>query len=311
MSPRRRPASVVGRALDAAADRDGILSRRELAALGLDRFAIRDMVSAGRWRLLGRQTVCLHTGQLSERAEWWRAVIEAGPEIAALDGVSALRAAGATTLRTREIHLSVRHASRPLPVRGVRIHQVRGWDRHDVNTAGLPRVRPAVAAIRAAHWAVSDRQAALFLCVAVQQRIVAPDDLQRTADRIRGRRRRAFVRRVVSDLVDGAHSLGELDFARLCRDRGLPEPDRQVVRHGARGRVYLDVRWDALGLVVEIDGSQHTQGLSVAYDNLRQNAVVIRGDTVLRIDLVGLRIFASAFMDQVCEAHRVLGHRVA
>ena len=290
-----------------AAERDGVISRRELAALGLDRFAIRDMVSAGRWRILGRQAVCVHTGELSERAEWWRAVIEAGPEIAALDGVSALRAAGATNLKAREIHLSVRHASRPLPVRGVRIHQVRGWDRRDVNTAGLPRVRPAVAAIRAAHWAVSDQQAALFLCVAVQQRIVAAETLQRTAARIRGRRRRAFIRRVVSDLVDGAHSLGELDFARLCRERGLPEPDRQVVRHGPRGKVYLDVRWDAIRLVVEIDGSQHSQGLSVATDNLRANAVALRGDTVLRIDLVGLRVFQTAFMDQVCEAHLVLG----
>ena len=62
-----------------------------------------------------------------------------------------------------------------------------------------------------------------------------------------------------------------------------------------------------LKLVVEIDGSQHTQGLSVSDDNLRANAVTIRGDTVLRIDLVGLRVFERLFMDQICEAHRVLG----
>jgi very-short-patch-repair endonuclease len=307
VSPRRRSAALLARAQETAAERDGVVSRRELAALGLDRFAVRDMVSAGRWRVLGRQTVCVHTGELSALARWWWAVIEAGPEIAALDGVSALMAAGARHLSSPEIHLSVRHASRPLPVRGVRIHQVRKWERGDVTTGGVPRVRPEVAAIRAAHWAVSDRQAALFLCVAVQQRIVSPDALQRAARRITGRRRRAFVRRVVADLVDGAHSLGELDFARLCRERGLPEPSRQVVRRGPRGKVYLDVRWDALKLVVEIDGSQHTQGLSVSDDNLRANAVAIRGDTVLRIDLVGLRVFEHLFMDQICEAHRVLG----
>ena len=291
------------------------MSRRELAALGIDRFAIRDMVSAGRWRVIGRQTVCLHTGELSERARWWWAVIETGPEIAALDGATALLAAGARNLNSKEIHLSVRHASRPLPVRGVRIHQVRGWDQRDVNSAGVPRFRPEIAAIRAAHWAVSDRQAALFLCVVVQQRVVSADRLQRAATRIKGRRRRALIGRVVADLVDGAHSLGELDFARLCRNRGLPEPDRQVVRRGPRGKVYLDVRWDALKLVVEIDGSQHTQGLSVSEDNLRANSIAIRGDTVLRIDLVGLRVFEHLFLDQVCEAHEVLSgdspHRVA
>ncbi len=307
MSPRRRSAARLARAHELATDRDGVISRRELAALGLDRFAVRDMVAAGRWRVLGRQTVCVHTGELSELARWWRAVIEAGPEIAALDGVSALIAAGARHVSSPEIHLSVRHASRPLPVRGVRIHQVRGWDRRDVTTTGVPRIRPAVAALRAAHWAASDRQAALFLCVAVQQRIVSPGALQLASQRVHGRRRRAFIRRVVADLADGAHSLGELDFARLCRERGLPEPSRQVVRRGPRGKVYLDVRWDDLKLVVEIDGSQHTQGLSVSDDNLRANAVAIRGDTVLRIDLIGLRVVERLFMDQVCEAHRVLG----
>ena len=49
------------------------------------------------------------------------------------------------------------------------------------------------------------------------------------------------------------HSLGELDFARLCRERGLPEPTRQAVCKGPDGRVFLDVRWEC-GLVVEIDG---------------------------------------------------------
>ena len=310
MSPRRRPAERYARALEVAVERDGVLSRSELSALGLDRFAVRDMVAAGRWRVIGRQTVCVHTGELTDRATWWHAVIEAGPEIAALDGVTALAAAGAR-IGSVEIHLSVLHASRPLPVRGVRIHQVRRWDRRDVVPVGIPRVRPAVAAIRAAHWAVSDRQAALYLCVPVQQRIVSAAALQAAAARIVGRRRRAFVRQVVADLADGAHSLGELDFARLCRDRGLPEPSRQVVRRGPRGTIYLDVRWDHVRLVVEIDGAQHTQGLSVADDNLRANAVALRGDTVLRIDLVGLRIYEAAFMDQVCEAHRLLAARVA
>ena len=36
----------MARAQDLAAERDGVISRRELAALGLDRFAVRDMVSA-------------------------------------------------------------------------------------------------------------------------------------------------------------------------------------------------------------------------------------------------------------------------
>ena len=172
-------------------------------------------------------------------------------------------------------------------------------------TNGIPRVRPEVAAVRAAYWAGSDRQAALILCLAVQQRIVTADALRRVVTQVGGRRRRAFLRVVIADLADGAQSLGELDFAAMCRRRGLPEPDRQVIRRGPNGRIYLDVRW-SIGLVVEIDGAQHRTGLALTQDNLRQNAVTLTGDVVLRVDLIGLRVRSDQFMDQVCQAHAQL-----
>ena len=120
---------------------------------------------------------------------------------------------------------------------------------------------------------------------------------------MRARSRRALVPQLVQDIVDGARSLGELDFAALCRQHGLPEPDRQVVRRGPRGRIYLDVRWSDVGLVVEIDGSQHRMGLAVTDDNLRQNEVTLSADRVLRVDLIGLRLMPDAFMSQICRAY--------
>jgi very-short-patch-repair endonuclease len=105
---------------------------------------------------------------------------------------------------------------------------------------------------------------------------------------------------VLRDITDGAQSLGELDFAAMCRRHGVPAPDRQVLRRTARGRVYLDARWDGRRLVVEVDGSGHRVGLAVTDDNLRQNEVSLDRNLVLRIDLVGLRVHESAFMGQVC-----------
>ena len=102
-----------------------------------------------------------------------------------------------------------------------------------------------------------------------------------------------------------------LDFAGLCRSRGLPTPSRQALRSGWRGRVYLDVSWDDIGLAVEIDGSQHTWGLALTDDHFRQNDLVIKGDRVLRMTLMGLRLQPDAFMDQVCRAHAIMRARAA
>lgn len=51
--------------------------------------------------------------------------------------------------------------------------------------------------------------------------------------------------------------------------------------------------------MVEIDGSQHREGLNVSADNLSRNKVTLQNDRVLRIDLIGLRLHENEFMDQV------------
>ncbi len=79
-----------------------------------------------------------------------------------------------------------------------------------------------------------------------------------------------------------------------------------MVRRGPRGRIYLDVQWSDIGLVVEIDGLQHRMGLAVTDDNLRQNEVTLGADRVLRVDLVGLRLLPAAFMAQIVRAHAQL-----
>jgi hypothetical protein len=145
----------------------------------------------------------------------------------------------------------------------------------------------------------------------VQQRLVSGEQLLDAVGRIRGRNRRAFIRLIARDVADGAQSLGELDFTALCRQHGLPEPTRQSLRHGQRGAVYLDVSWDDIGLVVEIDGSQHTWGLALTDDHLRQNELVLGDERVLRITLIGLRLHPSVFMEQVCRAHALLRARAA
>ncbi|WP_377640003.1 DUF559 domain-containing protein [Oryzobacter terrae] len=186
---------------------------------------------------------------------------------------------------------------------GITVHQLGRRAEGELAGVGLPRTRPAIAAVRAAHWAASDRQAALVMAMTVQQRLCSGVRLLDAVDAVRGRTRRAFIRRVARDVALGAHSLGELDLVSACRRRGLPEPDRQVVRQLPSGRCYLDVRWARARLVVEVDGVQHSHGLAPADDALRQNAVVLGDDLVLRVPVIGWRLTPQAYLDQVVTAY--------
>ena len=72
-----------------------------------------------------------------------------------------------------------------------------------------------------------------------------------------------------------------------------------MVRRGKDGRYYLDVCWDDYDLVVEIDGIHHSWATTVVPDALRQNEVSLGRATVLRLPLLGLRVAADEFFDQV------------
>lgn len=302
MTARERRAGLRADATTTATAYGGVLSRRQLADLHYARHDIAREVAAGRWRLHGRQTVALHNGDLGREAQLWRAVWEVGEGVAVVDGVTALQAAGMTGFDDDRVHVSVVHRHDIEPVPGVVIHKVRHRDPSDVTEVGLPRTKPAAAAIRAAHWAVSDRQAALLLVIPVQQRLTTGPLLTQARLRVRGRTRRATIGTLVADIADGAHSLGELDVAAMLRSRGIQTPSRQELRILPRGRAYLDLYWDHAGLVVEIDGSGHRQAMARAIDALRQNELTLSNDRVLRIDLLGLRIDEDAYLDQIRRA---------
>ena len=189
-------------------------------------------------------------------------------------------------------------------VRGVDVRQTRRWSPDDLDPGpGVPRSRNEVAAVRAALWAASDRQAALVLTMVVQQGLVTPTALGVEALRVRRDRRRRLLHAVDPRprrrcAVAGRAGLRPVE----CRRRGLPEPSRQVLRRGRDGRYYLDVLWEAWGLVVEIDGIQHSWAQNVVGDALRQNTVTLTNATVLRLPLLGLRVAADEFFAQIEEA---------
>ena len=277
-----------------------VVSRKQLYAAGITRWEIRGQVRMRRWQLIGDQSVCLHNGPIEDEGHHWAAVFQGGPR-AQLDGASALIAAGLERFTVERIRVSVPRGAKIRRNRRYNIRQTRRWDDDDRAPSGIPRTRPEVAAVRGFLWAGSSREATYLLLLTVQQGFAPVEAIGREALRIRKDKRRALLCAVVDDLLGGVRSLGELDVVRELRRRGLPPPERQVLRRNKRGRYFLDLYWPEFKLVVEVDGIHHTWVENVVDDALRQNSLAIGGDTVLRLPLLGLRLNPDEFFQQIEE----------
>ncbi len=296
--------------LELADDQGGVVSRRQVYACGLTRWHVRGQVRARRWQLIGDQSVGVHTGPIEVPGHRWAAVFQGGPR-AHLDGAAALMVAGLERFDEERIRVSVPRGARVRRTPLYDIRQTRRWSADDVVPIGIPRSQPAVAAVRAALWARSDAQAALVLTMAVQQRIVTAREVGAELLRVRRDRRRLLLHGVVHDLLDGAESLGELDVIRELRRRGLPTPQRQVLRRDGNNRYYLDLYWPEWRLVVEVDGIHHAWAENLVGDALRQNTIALAGDVVLRLPLLGLRLRPDEFFAQIQRALEQQGYRSA
>jgi hypothetical protein len=289
-------------ASELATAQGGVITRAQAHALGFSSAAIRANLAGGRWQAVGAHSLCVTTGPLTEEARVWTAVLEAGPR-AYLDGESALVMAGLRNYEPSRIRVSVPRGAR---IRhrgtGVDIRQTRRWDPADTVGEGVPRAAAPGAAVRAALWARSDRQATLLVTMTVQQKIATTEAIAAELLKVKRDRRRALVATLLLDLAGGVGSLGELDVIRGCRERGIPEPDCQVLRRTPRGTFYLDFRWREHGVTLEVDGIQHGWVQNAVADALRHNSIAMEGDVVLRLPVLGLRLCPDEFFGQLAQA---------
>jgi very-short-patch-repair endonuclease len=279
----------------------GVVSRDQLRRAGITAHELAAHLRGSRWRAVHSQSVAVHTGPLAPCGHHWAAVFEAG-ERGCLDGASALVAGGLQHYREEVVRVSVPRGVLVRRATGIDIRQTRRLEPGDLAPGGVPRTRPEVAGVRAGLWARTDKQATLLLTMAVQQRLTTAERLGAQLLTVKRDRRRILLTSVVTDLLGGVRSLGEHEFAQMCRSRGLPEPSRQVVRQGPHGRWYLDVCWEPWDVVVEIDGIQHEWASNLVADALRHNAVTLDRAIVLRLPLLGLRVAPDEFFAQIATA---------
>ena len=137
-----------------------------------------------------------------------------------------------------------------------------------------------------------------MLAAVVQRRLTTAVRLEaelRTVGRVR---HKAYMRLVLTDIAQGAHSLGERDLATLCRRFGLVPPTRQVIRRDSAGRRrYLDAEWllpTGEIVVLEVDGSHHLDVANWQEDMKRERSVVVSRRWVLRATTLEIRLEAAA-----------------
>lgn len=199
------------------------------------------MLRTQRWKRYGR-VVVMHNGPLTPQQLLWVALLRS-PRGVVLAGLTAAARRGLRGHPPERPELLV-PAAGPLPhLQGVEVARTRRLTAADVHPSAQPPqlTLPRALIDRASRVDRPDDVRAL-LCAGVQQGRVRGQDLRGVTLRLGPVRHRALLLRTIDDIEGGAHSVRELQFLRLLRSGGLPQPERQVVRQHKGGRHYLDAR---------------------------------------------------------------------
>ena len=271
-----------------AQSQSGLLSRRQLNQLGLDRFFVRNQIAAGRWVTRTSMVIGTSTGELTRDATRWLGVLHAG-DGAVVGGLSAAEVLGLANWHRDDITVLVPDEldfdSSEVP--GVRFVRTR----RDLRAMRLRRPGLSVCHIEPAVllWAAyqpSRRAAQGVIAAVVQQRLTTPDRLRAWVEQLRPLRWARLFRRALADIEGGAQSVAEIDVRRMCRTVGIVPPHRQRQRRDTSGRMrFTDCEWDLPAgqvLVLEVDGSFHMEVEHWEDDLARQRRISGPGRIVVR-----------------------------
>lgn len=270
-----------------SAHQSSMISRRQLMELGVDRFFVRNQVAAERWALRSSMVVSTTTGELTRTQTMWLGVLHAG-ERSLLGDLTAAELAGLARWHRDEVTVLVPDDTDvDDDVPGVVFARTRrrlaGMQEP---SSGLPRMRIEPAILHFAAYQRSHRTAQAVVAAAVQQRLTTPSSLLHWIDQMRPLHKAPLLRAALADIAGGSQSMSELDVVRLCRDHGLRQPDRQVRRKDADGRLrFTDCEWrrgDGSVLVLEVDGAFHMDVEHWEDDLARQRSLAEPGRVVVR-----------------------------
>jgi hypothetical protein len=291
-----------------AAGQNDVVKRTQLTALGVTPSAIREQISAGRWRPFGTRVVALHNGPPTQRQREWAAVLNAGRD-AALAGRTALALAGLRGWEAAAVHLLAPRGRTPSRITQFPtvVHETRWPADGRLHLCGKPpRTSVERSAIDAALWSPSARTACAVLAAVVQQRLTTAERLLAVLEPSGPIRHRREMVLALGDIAGGAQALTEIDFHRFCRRYRLGKVVGQRVRlDGSGRRRYLDVEVespDGMVIAIEVDGALHLLVTTYWQDMDRGNELAIAGHVQLRYPSIAFRLDPDKTADQIRRA---------
>lgn len=283
----------------------GMVSRRQLRACGVDRFAVRNHVRAGRWVAVGPMVVATVTGELTWEQRVGAAYLHAGPS-SAVSGLTAARWHGLRGWDRTTVEVVLPAAGAVSPLAGAKFTRTRR-DLRELRGQGVRghmlQVEPAL--LLGAAREPSPRAACGMVAAAVQQRLTSADCLLSWLTQLQALPRAALLRSALTDIAGGAQSMSEIHLGAVCRRAGLVPPTRQRRRTDPSGRVrYTDAEWDlpdGRTLVLEVDGAFHMDVEHWSADLARQRSITTSLRTVVRCTALELRLRPRAVTDDLRE----------
>lgn len=230
---------------------DGVVSRRQLLAMGARRHDLERMLRRRELRRLCAGVYVNHTGPPTQRQREWAAVLAAWP--AALTGPSALP--GTTP---GKVHVAIARGRTVCAQDGAVIHRTSHLRQRVLWHRAPPRMRVEHALVEV----MSQRLGADDVAGAFSELTRVAYSRQTTAERIldtlTSRRRvpgRTLIRAMLEDWRDGVCSVLERGYrSEVERPHGLPRASRQHPSDATGARTHQDVRYQRYSLVVELDG---------------------------------------------------------
>jgi hypothetical protein len=264
-----------------AAERDGVLSIRELRACGLDDHAIARRVRDGRLHRLHRGVYAVGHAGLTPRGRFRAAALAAG-EAGILSHFAAAAFWGFWSWQERLIDVTiVGCGSRRIP--GVRVHSSRGVER-DVQVRDGIRVTTPARTLLDLAAVLPDRGLRRIVRRAEAQRAVSIRQILDVCDRSPGHHGVARLRAVIADGPAPTRTDLEDLLLDLLDRGGIARPEINAPLRFGTETIVPDYLWRAQRVAIEADSvTWHEHKLTREHDAYKQAQLEAAGLRVLRI----------------------------